>query len=223
LKVLIDLFWSKYSDLKAAVRNNDAKRIASLDREIDPLLEAITQRQTADAAEIQLQFKFAIDLLNEEAEDRGCVVRNSHFLEVLVRRYIPLDARQDSAVSDVEAIPEEPFLDLLSDRVLVIAPGYRVLFSNAANAASKGLAKADAVGRHVGDFVGMPIFHGGFRDSLDRCLTGEAETYTYADTSSGRTKVICCRMTPSYSPSGDLIGALTVIHETSDRRRQRAA
>ena len=222
MKVLIDLFWSKYTDLKFAVRNNDAARIACLDREIDPLLEAITERHTGNAEEIQAQFKLAIDLLNEEAEDHGCVVRNSHLLEMLVRRYILLETNQDNA-GDGAVLPEEPFLDSLSDRVLVVAPGYRVLFSNAANAAYLGFEKGDAIGRHVSDFVGSQQFHGGFKDGLDRCMAGETMTYTYADTTRKQTKVFCCRMTPSYSPSGSLIGALTVIHETNDRRRPRAA
>ena len=223
MKVLIELFWSKYADLKAAVRDNNAARIDQLDRELDPLLEAIVERQTSSAAEIQLQFKLAIDLLNEEAEDRGCVVRNGHLLETLVKRYILLETNQENIVDPQAVIPEEPFLDSLSDRVLVIAPGYRVLFSNAANAAHLGFEKIDAIGRHVSDFIGPQQFQGGFRDSLDRCMAGESVTYTYADTENTQTKVICCRMTPSYSASGSLIGALTVIHETNDRRRPRAA
>ena len=88
MEALIDLFWSKYGKLQAAVDKDDPQAVGALDREIDPLLEAIFQHQVTDATSIQAQFRFALDLLKEEADDKGCVYRNGHLLQTLVERYL---------------------------------------------------------------------------------------------------------------------------------------
>ncbi|WP_217540092.1 hypothetical protein, partial [Stenotrophomonas sp. GbtcB23] len=70
MQALIDLFWSKYADLRQAVEHNDTQAVTTPDRELDPILLAVFSSQGKDLASIQAQFRFALDLLNEEADDR---------------------------------------------------------------------------------------------------------------------------------------------------------
>ncbi|WP_117192682.1 PAS domain-containing protein [Rhizobium terrae] len=237
MEALIDLFWSKYADLRQAVERNDTPATAVLDRELDPLLLAIFSSQGKDPASIQAQFRFALDLLNEEADDRGCVRRNAHLLQMLVERYvapetgIPANRRPDPDLSDSAAIADatadgfldDALLNRLSDRIMVIAPGYRIFYTNETNARRLELPRDALIGRHFAEFIGIHRFRNEFKSSLDRCFDGESISLTYADQVDGQTVVIRCRMSPCVSGSSQLIGALLVMQETADRRRRPAA
>lgn len=230
MKSLIDLFWARYLELKRAVDRNDVARIAVLDCELDPLLEKITSKETNDADDIRAQFQFAIDLLNEEADDWGCVKRNSELLRLLVDRYVGLeilrtDARRSSIMGHaddavVHNIIDEAKLDSLSDRVVVVSTGYRISYTNEANASRYDSTVADVVGCHIAEFVGLHRFQHGLREKLDSCFKGETVKYTYADDVDGRTIVMSFDMTPCYTSASKLIGAMIMVVETADRRRR---
>lgn len=234
MKALIDLFWSKYADLRRAIDSEDEAAMAALDRELDPLMLAIFGSEARDPQGIQAQFAFALDLLNEEADDRCCVRRNAHLLQTLVERYLApqgsekkrphQDSEAGPAIEDVTAggILDEALLDDLSERVLVIAPSYRILYSNETNARRLNTAREALVGRHIAEFVGVHRFKNEFQPNLDRCFTGDTSSVTYAEDAQGQTTVMVCRMSP-FARSSTLIGALLVIQETADRRRRPAA
>jgi PAS domain-containing protein len=234
VEALIDLFWSKYDELQQAIEREDEEMTATLDRELDPLMLAILGSAEGDATSIQLQFRFALDLLNEEADDRSCVRRNAHLLQTLVERYLgpavakavpDADEAEDTALID-EAISngllDDALLNRLSDRILVVAPGYRILYSNDTNAKRLDIAREELVGRHLGEFVGLHRFRNEYEPNLDRCFAGENAAVTYADEVDGETVVMRCRMSP-FTRSSTLIGALVVIRETADRRKRRPA
>ncbi|WP_105382370.1 PAS domain-containing protein [Neorhizobium alkalisoli] len=235
LEALIDLFWSKYADLQQAVERDDMHTIAALDRELDPLLLAIFSNQEKEPANIQAQFRFALDLLNEEADDRGCVRRNGHLLQMLVERYVlpdgPMSADQpagsepDGAAVLADALADgfldDALLNRISDRIVVVGPGYRIFYSNETNARRLDVPREELIGRHFAEFVGIHHFQNEFRASLDRCFAGESLSLTYADQIDGQTVVVRCRMSPCLSGAAKL-GALLVMQETADRRRPAA-
>lgn len=237
MEALIDLFWSKYADLRQAVERNDTSATTALDRELDPLLLAIFSSQSKDSASIQAQFRFALDLLNEEADDRGCVRRNGHLLQMLVERYVvpetglsanrrpEPESPEHAVIADATAdgFLDDALLNRISDRIVVIAPGYRIFYSNETNARRLDLTRDELIGRHFAEFVGLHRFKNEFKPSLDRCFAGESISLTYADQIDGQTVVIRCRMSPCVSGSSQLIGALLVMQETADRRRRPAA
>lgn len=238
MEALIDLFWSKYADLRQAVDCNDADATAAIESELDPLVLAIFSSQSKDAASIQAQFRFALDLLNEEADDGGCVRRNGHLLRMLVERYLVQDREglsanrlptpdnsDSSAIADatVDGFLDDAILNRISERVIVIAPGYRIFYSNETNARRFEKPRDELIGKHIAEFIGIPRFKNEFKGNLDRCFTGESISLTYADQMNGETVVIRCRMSPFLSGSSQLIGALLVMQESADRRRRSAA
>jgi PAS domain-containing protein len=238
VKALVDLFWAKYGDLRQAVEREDDDAVERLDRELDPLIKAILSGQgLQDQATIRIQFRFALDLLNEEADDRGCVRRNAHLLQMLVERYLVTDqslsSPSESAVDDTPGPPDvaqaivdgsldDSLLNKLPERVVVVAPGYRIFYSNETNARRMEMPREELIGRHFAEFVGLHHFRHDLQPSLDRCFEGDSLTLTYADKVEGQTVVVHCRMSP-ITRSSTLIGALVVMQETSDRRRRPAA
>jgi len=237
LQALIDLFWSKYADLRQAIARNDVQTTTTVDRELDPLLLAIFSNQGKDPANIQAQFRFALDLLNEEADDRGCVRRNGHLLQMLVERYVvpetglspnrrPAPESSDTSIiadATADGFLDDALLNRISERIVVIAPGYRIFYSNETTARRLDLPRDALIGRHFAEFVGLHRFQNEFKPALDRCFAGESISLTYADQIDGQTVVIRCRMSPCVSGSSQLIGALLVMQETADRRRRPAA
>ncbi len=238
MKALIDLFWSKYSDLRKAVEREDDDAVSRLDRELDPLIQAILGSQGQDPATIRSQFRFALDLLNEEADDRGCVRRNGHLLQMLVERYLltghelsegPQAAFDDQpqqpadvAQAIIDGFLDDAVLNELPERVVVIAPGYRIFYSNETNARRMEMPREKLIGRHFAEFVGVHHFRNELQPSLDRCFKGDSVSLTYAEQIDSQTVVVHCRMSP-ISRSSTLIGALVVMQETADRRRRRPA
>jgi PAS domain-containing protein len=236
LKALIDLFWSKYSDLRQAVDREDDDAVSRLDKEIDPLVLAILGGQGHDQATIRAQFRFALDLLNEEADDRGCVRRNGHLLQMLVERYLATEQGLPITAETAEEAPQpvdlsqaiadgfldDALLNKLSERVVVVAPGYRIFYSNETNARRMDMPREALIGRHFAEFVGLHHFRHDLQPCLDRCFAGESVSLTYADKVEDSTVVVHCRMSP-ITRSSTLIGALVVMQETADRRRRPAA
>ncbi|MFN7026429.1 MAG: PAS domain-containing protein [Pseudorhizobium sp.] len=233
MEALIDLFWSKYRDLQFAVEKDDPASVRLLDRELDPLLEAIFQHQVSDPIGIQAQFQFALDLLKEEADDSGCVHRNGHLLQMLVERYLApqigraatarVAGAADSATfeSNPDTVLDALLFDRIPERIMVVAPGYRIFYSNETNAQRLGQAKEKLLGRHFADLMGVHHFQRDLRVPIDRCLRGESLSHTYAEQRGEGTVVVRCRMSPCYSNSANQVGALVVIQEMPDRRRPR--
>jgi PAS domain-containing protein len=234
MEALIDLFWSKYRDLRSAVDEDDPDSVLSLDRQLDPLLEAIFQHEGADPTSIQAQFQFALDLLKEEADDSGCVHRNGHLLQTLVERYLAPQLGRAATVraagetgniavfgSDPSAVLDTGLFDQIPERIMVVAPGYRVFYSNETNALRLGQTKEKLLGRHFADLVGVYHFQRDLREPIDRCLLGESLSLTYAEQREEGTVVIRCRMSPCFSNAVTQVGALVVIQEMADRRRPR--
>lgn len=237
MEALIETFWTKYDELQEAIERNDGTATSALDRELDPLLLAIFSSQSKDPASIQAQFRFALKLLNEEADDHSCVRRNAHLLQTLVERYLvpqvglsgdrraTTESPDAAAIDDatVDGFLDDAVLNSISDRIMVIAPGYRIFYSNETNARRLDIPRDDLIGRHFAEFVGLNRFQNEMKPNLDRCFAGESISLTYADQVDGQTLVVRCRMSPFRSGSSQLIGALLVLQETADRRKRRPA
>jgi len=233
LKDLIELFWLRYTELQSAVGKNEADKIAVLERELEQLLDKIAGSKTENAEEIREQFRFAIDLLNHEAEDLGCVQRNSEILRTLVDRYVGL-SRKSKAVGDEDAdigsfewqhrhlVFDEDMLSDLGEPVVVVSPGYRVSYANGLDTFQRN-APEGLVGCHIAELVGVHRFQNDLREKLDNCFKGDASKYTYAEDSNGHTVVKSLEMSPCYSSAYKLVGAMVVIREIADRRRRAMA
>lgn len=238
MKDLIDLFWIKYAQIKKAVGDLDEQSIAILDREVESLLDSIFEREASNAIEIQMQFLVAIELLKRESEDACCVLRHAENLHRVVERHIipgqigqfapeNLENAMTPVLSAVDPSAngtiDVSLLESLSNRVSVVAPDYRFVFTNHSNASAMSRAPDELLGRHIGEFIGLHRFVQGFKEKLDRCFAGEISDYTYADQISGRTVVLRSRLSPYYAPNSVLIGALLVMEELPDRRQSSAA
>ncbi|OBZ93844.1 hypothetical protein ADU59_19285 [Pararhizobium polonicum] len=238
MKALIELFWFKYSQLQYAVKSGDDLLISILDREIEPVLGAIYQETAETVAEARLQFQFILDLLSKEADDVSSVLRQREALQALADRYFSrgsdevLGKPQGPSPAPVAALKgraadegflNEAILDCLPDRIAVITPDYRYLYTNPVNAARLEERPMDLVGRHIVEFVGIQRFEQRVKPNLDKCFSGEMVDYTFAKEVGSRTIVVRCRMTPCMSSTGKIIGAILMLQEIADRRRSIAA
>jgi PAS domain-containing protein len=236
LKALIELFWFKYSQLQYAVKSGDDLLISILDREIDPVLTAIYEEKAGNVHDARMQFQFVLDLLRKEADDVSSVLRQREALQTLADRYFSTGSNEIAGQSWKSPAPvvalkgradegflNEAILDCLPDRVAVITPDYRYLYSNPLNAARLEERPMDLVGRHIVEFVGIQRFEQRVKPNLDRCFSGELVDYTFAKDVGNRTVVVRCRMTPCMSGTGKVIGAILVLQEIADRRRSIAA
>lgn len=237
LKALIDLFWFKYSQLQYAVKSGDELLISILDREIEPVLTAIYQEEASCVADARLQFQFVLDLLQREADDIASVLRQQGVLQSLADRYFVagngniLNGKWQQSTAPVtmqrgrvdEGFLNEAILDCMPDRIAVITPDYRYLYTNPVNAARLEERPMDLVGRHIVEFVGIQRFEQRVKPNLDKCFAGETVDYTFAKDVDNRTVVVRCRMTPCMSSTGKVIGAILILQEIADRRRSIAA
>ncbi|KQY22595.1 PAS domain-containing protein [Rhizobium sp. Root483D2] len=236
MKALIELFWFKYSQLQYAVKSGDDLLISILDREIDPVLTAIYEEKAGNVHDARMQFQFVLDLLRKEADDVSSVLRQREALQTLADRYFSTGSNEIAGQSWKSPSPvvalkgradegflNEAILDCLPDRVAVITPDYRYLYSNPLNAARLEERPMDLVGRHIVEFVGIQRFEQRVKPNLDRCFSGELVDYTFAKDVGNRTVVVRCRMTPCMSGTGKVIGAILVLQEIADRRRSIAA
>lgn len=237
LKALIDLFWFKYSQLQYAVKSGDDLLISILDREIEPVLTAIYQEEANCAADARLQFQFVLELLRREADDIASVLRQQGVLQSLADRYLAAENgqilvgkwQQTGMPAKIhrgrvdEGFLNEAILDCMPDRIAVITPDYRYLYTNPVNAARLDERPMDLVGRHIVEFVGIQRFEQRVKPNLDKCFAGETVDYTFSKDVDNRTVVVRCRMTPCMSSTGKIIGAILILQEIADRRRSIAA
>lgn len=236
LKALIDLFWFKYSQLQYAVKSGDDLLINILDREIEPVLDAIYHEEANDSVDARLQFQFVLDLLQKEAGDVSSVLRQRDALQTLADRYFAAgsgDVFEKSFAPQTsgglqkgrvdEGFLNEAILDCMPDRIAVITSDYRYLYTNSVNAARLEERPIDLVGRHIVEFVGIQRFEQRVKPNLDKCFAGEVVDYTFTKDVDDRTIVVRCRMTPCMSSTGKIIGAILILQEIADRRRSIAA
>lgn len=237
LQALIELFWFKYSQLQYAVKSGDDLLITILDRDIEPVLSSIYQERAQTVADARLQFQFVLDLLRKEADDVSSVLRQRDVLQTLADRYFSAGSEEVAGSRWVpfpapvaalkgradEGFLNEAILDCLPDRIAVITPDYRYLYTNPVNAARLEERPIDLVGRHVVEFVGIQRFEQRVKPNLDKCFSGELVDYTFAKDVGNRTVVVRCRMTPCMSSTGKIIGAILMLQEIADRRRSIAA
>lgn len=236
MQALIDSFWAKHAQLQHAVSVGDDLLIDYLDREIDPLLKTIVERQAASTAEARLQFGLVLDLLQQDADDSSTVLRYCSTLRLLARRYLIDDSIALGAGGERRVVPlrrlaahaddgllNEAILNSLPDRVTVITPDYRYLYANALHCHRMGQTPMGLVGRHVAEFMGFARFEERVRPYLDACYSGRDVDYTFSKQTDGRTVVVRCRMTPCRSANGKILGAIVVVQEMADRRRAIAA
>ncbi|HXV29476.1 MAG TPA: PAS domain-containing protein, partial [Sinorhizobium sp.] len=193
-------------------------------------------RKASSVEDARLQFQFLVDMLRVEADDFSCVLRHSQLLRSLIDRYFAATGAADLAGLDFDRTPRLPskgraddgllneaILDSIPDRIAVITPDYRYLYTNPANASHLASKPMDLIGRHIVEFIGLQRFEERVKSYLDRCFAGEVVDYTFAKSAEGRNVVVRCRMTPCLSSTGKLIGAILVIQEQADRRRAIAA
>ena len=235
LKKRIEQFWCKYAQLQQAVGTGNDALSDRIDRELNSLLYGVIVHKALNAMEMRLQFQLAIDLMKKEADDISCIARHLTHLQALVERYIlpgahaalPLEMDEDQDVSSYSSALfhgdlDTERLEAIADRVVVVAPSFRVMFTNSVNAARLHGAPADLVGQHIAELVGLHRFRLGMKEKLEHCFQGNIVDYTYAAEIDDRTVVIQCQMTPCYSQEREMIGALLVMKEMADRRRTRA-
>ncbi|HTO33435.1 MAG TPA: PAS domain-containing protein [Pararhizobium sp.] len=234
---MIDLFWFKYSQLQYAVKSGDDLLISILDRDIEPVLSAIYHDEASCVADARLQFQFVLDLLRKEADDVSSVLRQQGVLQSLSDRYFAGENgnilgekwQQPAAPMTVhrgrvdEGFLNEAILDCMPDRIAVITPDYRYLYTNPVNAARLDERPMDLVGRHIVEFVGIQRFEQRVKPNLDKCFAGETVEYTFSKDVDNRILVVRCRMTPCMSSTGKIIGAILILQEIADRRRSIAA
>ncbi len=236
MKALVELFWFKYSQLQHAVETGNESLVCMLDKEIEPALAAVLQREAQDASELRSQFQFVVDLLREESDDRACVRRQAHHIKLLLDRYFgagetarpfglaEVQGARSAAAPRVaeDGLLNEAILDSLPDRVAVITPDYRYLYSNPLNAERFSEKPIDLVGRHVVEFIGSQRFESRVKPHLDRCFAGEVLEYDYVSTRR-EDAVTRCRMTPCISSAGSVLGAILVLQDLLETRDPIAA
>jgi len=229
LLALFHAFSTKCNQIQRAIKLGDDELVASLDRELEPLIAAILAYKATSLLEIYMQLQFMNNLIREESDDRSRVMRNSASLSVLIDRYFgganeaagevlrafsseKID-RDDAFGLEECSVLNDVILDSLPDRVAVVTRDYRYLYSNAANSEFLKSKPMELVGRHISEFVGAEDFENSLKAKLDACFTGEkAECLypSYRQIEPG--KVFHCTMTPLRAKA-DVIGALLVMHE----------
>jgi PAS domain-containing protein len=229
LLALFHAFSMKCNQIQRAIKLGDDELVASLDRELEPLIAAILAYKATSLLEIYMQLQFMNNLIREESDDRSRVMRNSASLSVLIDRYFGganeaagevLRAfssekieRDDVFGFEDGSVLNDVILDSLPDRVAVVTRDYRYLYSNAANSEFMKSKSMELVGRHISEFIGSEDFEGSVKAKLDACFAGEKVEClypSYRQIEPG--KVFHCTMTPLRAKSV-IIGALLVMHE----------
>jgi len=229
LLALFHAFSTKCNQIQRAIKLGDDELVASLDRELEPLIAAILAYKATSLLEIYMQLQFMNNLIREESDDRSRVMRNSASLSVLIDRYFggaseaasevlrafsseKID-RDDAFGFEESSVLNDVILDSLPDRVAVVTRDYRYLYSNAANSEFLKSKPMELMGRHISEFIGTEDFESSLKAKLDACFTGEKVEClypSYRQIEPG--KVFHCTMTPLRAKA-EVIGALLVMHE----------
>ena len=217
---LLEAFDMRTARLRRAVFLGDDALVAMLDREIEPLINAIVGYRAQTSAGIRRQLGFLNALIREEAEDRASVLRHANALSTLIDRYYgeENDADAPPAAGAPNAIApgrlfSDMLLDSLSERVAVVTCDCRVLYANRAYAQPFRRKPVELVGCHIAEIVGEECFEGGLRADLALCFRGEERCFRYTVSKNGGLLFIG-RTTPLRGEGGGILGALLVVNET---------
>lgn len=228
MKEQICAFWRQYSAFKLAVTNDNFEIVQQLDASLTKTIDLIVNRPAVTVEDIVLQFKFATDLLNVEAEDVGCVKKNIGLIRSLIEKYVGLGItlQDDEGVKrQFASLPHTIFDEHRYDEqpvpTLLVKEDYTLGYVNNAYQQSLGLNDRTFVGTHVADHVGLVHFRNGLKEKIDLALAGEVSRYTYVDDCDGKRFVWIHDISPVYSPSDMLLGALVQINKIADRRSAR--
>src|ERR1700754_1485917 len=162
--------------------------VATLDRELAPLVATILAYRACNMLEVYMQLQFMSNLIRQEADDQTSVMRNCSALTTLLHRYFAgaevavmdallsasAGADRGNAVFGDDQVLSDLVLDSLPDRVAVITRDYRYLYSNAANNAYLNTKQMDLLGRHLSEFIGVERFEQRAKHKLDACFAGES-------------------------------------------------
>ncbi|PCK82920.1 diguanylate cyclase [Rhizobium sophoriradicis] len=229
--VLLELFRAfslRYAQIEEAIRLGDDQRVMSLDRHVEPLVEAILACRAANLLEVYMQLQFVSDLIARDADDSASVREHTTVLSYLLDRYLgthgpgwrvpsPQDVRIEPPAAyepdtDNGQFLNAAILESLPDRVAVLTRDYRYLYSNAANSAHLDRKPMELIGRHISEFIGEERFAGCAKHKLDACFAGKQIDYTYERAAGGRaSQQVRCRMSPLRDAGGTVIGALIVM------------
>lgn len=228
MKDEISAFWRQYSAFKLAVTNDDFEVVQQLDAVLNKTIDLIVNRPAATIEEIFLQFKFATDLLNVEAEDVSCVKKNICIIRSLIEKHVGLGLgfQDDEGVRQKPAslpflIFDEARFDDNSTPTLLVTDQYIVGYANAAFEQTRRIAEKSSVGGHLADVVGLVHFRNGLKDKIDLAMAGEVTRFAYVEDCDGKSFVWIHDITPVYSPADMLVGALIQINKIADRRGAR--
>ncbi|MBB3655537.1 PAS domain-containing protein [Rhizobium sp. BK650] len=209
--------------IEEAIRLGDDERVEALDRDIQPLVEAILACRASSLIEVYMQLQFISYLIGQDADDGAFVTQYAAVLSYLLDRYFgahgpdwrgPLTAdmklRQPPAYipdTDNGQFLNAAILQTLPDRVAVLTKDYRYLYSNSANCAHLGKTAMQLIGRHIVEFIGEDRFAHGVKEKLDACFGGMSVDYVYErDERHNR-----CRMVPLRDAAKKVMGALITI------------
>lgn len=221
------------AQIEEAIRQGDDERVAALDRDIQPLVEAILACRASSLVEVYMQLQFVSYLIAQDADDGAFVTQYAAVLSYLLDRYfgahapdwrVPMPAdmklRQPSAYvpdTDNGQFLNAAILETLPDRVAVLTKDYRYLYSNPANCAYLGKKPMQLIGRHIADFIGEERFAGYVKEKLDACFDGTPIDYI----DERKEPRVRCRMNPLRDASAKVIGALITLEKIGSACRGR--
>ncbi|MFC5756983.1 MULTISPECIES: PAS domain-containing protein [unclassified Rhizobium] len=220
---LFRAFSLRCAQIEEAIRLGDDERVEALDRDIQPLVEAILACRASSLIEVYMQLQFVSYLISQDADDGAFVTQYAAVLSYLLDRYfgahapdwrVPLPAEvklrpPPAYVPDTDngQFLNAAILQTLPDRVAVLTKDYRYLYSNPANCAHLGRNAMQLIGRHIVEFVGEERFAGEVKEKLDACFEGVSVDYVY-ERDARRNR---CRMVPLHDAARKVIGALITI------------
>ncbi|WP_190237385.1 PAS domain-containing protein [Rhizobium sp. R635] len=225
---LFRAFSLRCAQIEEAIRRGDDQRVMSLDRHVEPLVEAILACRAGNLLEVYMQLQFVSQLVAQDADDSASVREHTAVLSYLLDRYFgthapdwrvpsPQDARIEPPAAYVPDTDNGQFLNAailesLPDRIAVLTRDYRYLYSNAANSAYLNRKPMELIGHHLSEFIGEERFAACAKQKLDACFAGEEIDYTYERSAGGgASRQIRCRMSPLRDAGGTVIGALIVM------------
>lgn len=209
----------------------DDRRVEELDRDVEPLVEAILAYRAVNLLEVYMQLQFVGYLIGQDADDSACVTQHTAVLSYLLDRYFgvhapdwrvpsPRDARLAEPLAYIPNTDNGQFLnaailETLPDRIAVLTRDYRYLYSNPVNCAHLGRKPMDLIGRHLVEFIGEERFENGVKANLDACFAGEQVDYICLRRCEEQgASHVRCRMSPLRDAAGRVMGALIVIQNT---------
>ena len=228
MKEEISAFWRQYSAFKQAVTNDDIDIVKQLDASLNKTMDLIVTRPAVTVENIVLQFKFATDLLNVEAEDISCVKKNIGLIRSLIEKYVGLGItlQDDEGIERKSAaLPFMVFDELRYDDqplpTILVKEDYTLGYFNPAYEMVRAEGTYPKLGAHIADLFGLGHFRNGLKDKIDQALAGEVTRFTYVEECDGKSYVWINDITRVFSPSGMLLGALIQINKIADRRSGR--